>query len=268
MARGTRRTGFTGSALIRLLARLSDVDVPDSPHAFAERLSHWLGWTDAISLSTALNGGAATGPAASAGAQAAPSAPASDSAEARDCARVRAALAKAIGDTDPFGADAPHDVTASAPIDFAPLRRHYQTRQQAMDIAITPLRARLRAALTARSPELARLAALDAVMEQALAPRERHLLSTVPGLLQRHFERSRRAAAEAVAATNLATGATEAPAPSTGLWLDLFRHDLQAVLLAELDLRLQPVEGLLDALRGASPQAAVTPAPATSTTSP
>ena len=32
-------------------------------------------------------------------------------------------------------------------------------------------------------------------------------------------------------------------------WLDAFREDMHAVLLAELDLRFQPVEGLLAALR-------------------
>ena len=32
-------------------------------------------------------------------------------------------------------------------------------------------------------------------------------------------------------------------------WLDVFRKDAQDVLLAELDFRFQPVEGLLDALR-------------------
>jgi hypothetical protein len=32
-------------------------------------------------------------------------------------------------------------------------------------------------------------------------------------------------------------------------WLDVFRKDMQGVLLAELDIRFQPVEGLLEALR-------------------
>ncbi|KAE8755722.1 DUF3348 family protein, partial [Paraburkholderia madseniana] len=34
-----------------------------------------------------------------------------------------------------------------------------------------------------------------------------------------------------------------------GTWLNTFRKDMQSVLLAELDVRLQPVEGLLAALR-------------------
>ena len=32
-------------------------------------------------------------------------------------------------------------------------------------------------------------------------------------------------------------------------WLETFRKDMRSVLLAELDVRLQPVEGLLATLR-------------------
>lgn len=32
-------------------------------------------------------------------------------------------------------------------------------------------------------------------------------------------------------------------------WLDVFRKDMQSVLLAELDVRFHPIEGLLAALR-------------------
>jgi hypothetical protein len=46
-----------------------------------------------------------------------------------------------------------------------------------------------------------------------------------------------------------ATGATRAPAAKPGAWLDVFREDMQSVLLAELEIRFQPVEGLLAALR-------------------
>ena len=207
MVQVSRRTGFTGSALTRLLAQLTDLDVPESEQAFADRLSEWLSWTDAILLSTALNGSAA--------------APSSDARAAGDTAeaeytRVRAALTHAI---------AADGATAS---DFPSYRRRYLARQQAMEAGIGPLRGRLRARLAARSPEMARLAAVDAVMEQVLGAHEQRLLSTVPGLLEKHFERLRQA--------------------DDG-WLDLFCKNMQSVLLAELDIRLQPVEGLLEALR-------------------
>jgi hypothetical protein len=78
---------------------------------------------------------------------------------------------------------------------------------------------------------MARLAEVDAVMEAALTPREHALLAKVPELLGQRFERLR-------------TAVHASPA-----WLDGFRRDMQSVLLAELDLRFQPVDALLAALR-------------------
>jgi hypothetical protein len=109
------------------------------------------------------------------------------------------------------------------------------------------LRVRLRSLLAAKTPALARLAVLDAVMERALGERERNLLGGVPGLLAGHFERLR--AAEQAALAVAAASEDAAAALTPGAWLDVFRKDMQSVLLAELDVRFQPVEGLLAALR-------------------
>lgn len=213
VSRRAGRTGVGGSALTRLLAQLTDIDVPESKQGFADRLSEWLRWTDAISLAAALQSSPATAPS---GAAASASA-----AEERECARVRAALANAIAADSALGAD------------FAAYRRRYLARQQAMEAAVEPLRARLRARLAARSPAMARLAAVDAVMEQALGAHEHRLLSTVPALLEKHFERLRQA-----------DGGVQ---PEE--WSNVFCKDMRSVLLAELDIRFQPVEGLLEALR-------------------
>ncbi|WP_029227051.1 DUF3348 family protein, partial [Burkholderia ubonensis] len=56
MVQAPQRTALSGPTLVRLLARLADADVPESRQTLADRLSQWLGWTDAISLSSALNG--------------------------------------------------------------------------------------------------------------------------------------------------------------------------------------------------------------------
>jgi hypothetical protein len=115
-----------------------------------------------------------------------------------------------------------------------------------METGIGNLRGRLREMLGARSPGMARLAAVDAVMERALSPRERSLLAAVPVLLAGHFERLSQAEQQTPADTQ-ASG--DAATVTPGAWLDVFRKDMQNVLLAELDVRLQPVEGLLAALR-------------------
>ena len=94
---------------------------------------------------------------------------------------------------------------------------------------------------------MGRLAVLDAVMERALGERERSLLANLPVLLAGHFERLRDGA-EPLPDDGDGEGAQAVPG-APGPWLDVFRKDMQSVLLAELDIRLQPVEGLLAALR-------------------
>jgi hypothetical protein len=238
------RTDFTGSALIRLLARLAEVDAPGSRQVFAERLSHWLGWTDAVSLFSALNVSAPAVASGHAGA----------SAEEAECMRVRTTLLGAIAEEDapspaigrgrarlPAPPPVPVVAEASASGDFTPFRRRYFAGQKAMEMGIGPLRERLRSALAARSPAMARLAAVDEVMEQVLAPRERTLLSAVPVMLEKRFVHLRE--------THAREAQADADDALPAVWHDAFRQEMQAVLLAELDIRFQPVEGLLEALR-------------------
>jgi hypothetical protein len=144
--------------------------------------------------------------------------------EEADFQRVRAALEASIA--------AGTREHATSPTDFGPHRRHCIARQQAMQDAIGALRQRLRDALSRRTPAAARLAAIDAVMDQTLAAQERSLLGLVPLRLQTHFERLQRAAGH----------------DDTG-WLEAFCNDVTLVLLAELEHRLLPAQGLLDALR-------------------
>ena len=216
MLHGSPRAGVAGSELTRLLARLAETPPPDAAPAFAERLGRWLGWTDAISLSTALS----AAPARADGVAASGS-----GSEEADFQRVRAALATSI-------AKGPDDDAAS-PTDFAPHRRHCHAQQQAMHDAIAALRQRLRDALSRRSPALSRLAAIDAVLDRALSTQERTLLGLVPLRLQSHFDRMARAAA----------------GEADTRWPDAFRQDMERVLLAELAHRLMPSQGLLDSLR-------------------
>jgi Protein of unknown function (DUF3348) len=238
MAHVPQRTGFNGSALVRLLSRLTDGDIRESEQASADRLSLWFGWTDAISLSAALNGTPASLPPAPRG---------SVRADESECARVRAALAQAIAEDGSFAPAKARAAAATAdaetPPDFAPMRQRYLARQQAMETAIGPLRGRLRARLAAGSHDMARLAAVDVVMEQVLGARERSLLASVPAALEKRFARLRKARQDEE------TGAEDNAAGGHADWLAVFRKDIQDVLQAELDFRFQPVDGLLEALR-------------------
>jgi hypothetical protein len=240
LARDARRTPLTGSPFIRTLAALDGVAVPEAPDAFAQRLADWLAWTDAFSLSAALgDAGVRSAVPAFGGAGAV-------SADERELARVRAALARTIADAPagaaprrPGRAPAGGVVTADMPVDFAAYRQRYGQCQLAMETQVVPLRRRLRSTLADRSPALAALAELDTVMEQVVGARERALRAGVGARLDPRFEQLRDAAGAPPPA------AASRPAP----WLAQFHQEMRRLLLAELDLRLQPVEGLLEACR-------------------
>ncbi|KAF1720305.1 DUF3348 domain-containing protein [Pseudoxanthomonas wuyuanensis] len=243
MLEASQRALVRGPTFIRLLARLTDGGVPPSCPSLPERLSEWIDWTRAVALSRVLDGRpAAAGPAG----------PVFDGAEEAACADARATLTGAIACGDGLAAPA-HSGPAGLPgavpgvpaeADYAVFRKHYLAMQRAMLTATGRLRGRLRDMLARTSADMARLAELDAFMEQVLSPREQALLATVPNLLGEHFERLRLAAHE-VRNNPQAPGDAEA-------WLDVFRRDMQNVLLAELDVRFLPLEGLLAALRSHS----------------
>lgn len=207
---------FHGARLVRVLARLSAPGAPESRQTLAERLGDWLSVTDALALAAAL-GSPASDSSGEPGAAIRPDQGRADAAAAARGARERLRLA--LG-----SAASGFDASAS---DFPSYRRHHQRMQREMTLRIAPLRRALRAALAARSADLVRLAALDAVFEQALAERERSLLASVPVLLGRRFEQLR--------------------GTSDG-WLTTFRDDFRETLAAELELRLQPLDGLIAAL--------------------
>ena len=238
LARDVRRTPLTGSAFIRALAALNPLAAPAAPDAFAQRLAHWFDWTHAFSLSAALGESGARPDAPGFGGQGALSA------DERELARVRASLARTIAEA-PAGAVparrvnrplAAAAVPAETAIDFATHRQRYAACQLAMETQIVPLRRRLRSSLADRSAALAKLAELDIVMEQVVGAQERALLATVAARLEPRFDALR--------------GAPSGDVPvQPGPWLEQFRQEMRSLLLAELDLRLQPVEGLLEACR-------------------
>jgi len=243
LARESRRTPLTGSAFIRALAALDEFPAPAAPDDFAQRLARWFDWTHAFSLASALGDASARPDAPRFGGHGALAA------DEREVARVRTALARAIAEA-PDGGPPPRRlgrplagvaVPAAAPVDFATYRQRYTKCQLAMETQVVPLRRRLRSSLADRSAGLARLAELDIVMEQVVGAQERALLAGVGARLEPLFDRLRAAAPGA---------SSESPQP--GPWLDRFRQEMRRLLLAELDLRLQPVDGLLQACRKSS----------------
>jgi hypothetical protein len=128
---------------------------------------------------------------------------------------------------------------------YAPYRRFYEAHQRDMELSVEPLRVNLRAALAKTSPRLRKLAELDAVMDKFLRERESRLLARVPLLLQKRFDAQYAAHQAHLGASGQADVPTAWMKP--GGWLARFCQELQTLLLAEAELRLQPSAGLLEA---------------------
>ncbi|WP_045758332.1 DUF3348 domain-containing protein [Xanthomonas albilineans] len=241
MQKHSPRSPVPGPAFIRQLARFGDAQLPASSPALAERLGQWIDWNRAVAVSRALDG---TLPA-----PATASNPPDVAALQAQCRNARATLEAAIATELAKETGRPKrthqtDTTVAA-IDYAPFRQRYLSLQGAILSASGRLRGLLRDALAQVSADMARLADVDAVMEQTLSPREQTLLANVPNLLEQHFQRLRAAASPP---NDNATTHT-LPATPDEAWLERFRQDLHDILRAELDVRFHPIEALLSALR-------------------
>ena len=196
------------SPLVRLLADAASVPVDVSRQDFAEKLSLWLGAFDAVTLH-----GTHQSLKAVVGQSPLGASPHSPAALEAHFQRVRAALVARVSEPVRLPDDS-----------FAAHRQHCQALQRHMGLKITTLRAQVRQVLAHGAAPLRQLAELDAAWEQMLTARETKLLSTVPTWLEKRFEHLR------------GTGELARYAP-----------EQQTVLLAELNVRLLPVVGLVEA---------------------
>jgi len=212
---------LTSSPLVRLLDGWASAPSADPGGDLAERWSQWLGPLDAVRLQAAQQSIKAMPTA-----RAAP-APAAARALADELQKLQASLSATLQQAQP---------AETGETGFAPYRRRNTELQRLMVTAIAPLRARLRQALARAAGPLRQLAALDALLEQQLDVHEHKLLATVPAHLEQRFKQLHAQASDDAAPTALR-----------------FEQDWHAALLAELDLRLQPLHGLLEALKNEHP---------------
>jgi hypothetical protein len=217
MAKPSPRPPVAGPPLIRSLQRLGQqAGATDSP-ALPAVLGSWVDWNRAVALARALDGGLPEPP------ELPPATDLGRLVEERDRARIA-------------HSDAIHELVAALeqPMTAAELERRYAALQRAELTSTSRLRGRLRDLLAHRDEQGARLAEIDAVMEQAMAPREYRLLNRLPAQLAKH----------------LSATVSEAPDEplSEPVWPPALRDAVREVLLAELDLRFHPIEGLFAAL--------------------
>jgi hypothetical protein len=133
---------------------------------------------------------------------------------------------------------------------FAPYGKFYAACQRQLETRARQLRSHVRAEISRLSLELAQLAKLDASFEKVLSARTRELFAVTPTLLEQRFGRRlddhRRTLPKAPTAEDLA------PWMQPGGWIWTFCGEMRELLLAELDVRLEPVLGMMDSLRKAT----------------
>lgn len=226
------RSNFNRPALVRQLMGFLPEGAPALADAhrqdLAERLGQWLNVADAITLSSAHPSIAALGARAT---QQPASALAAAEVLPAELERVRATLTRSITTRDPKHRPDPNDLDT----EFALFHQRCQDQQRRMEMSVDALREHVRQTLAKGAPRLAQLAALDAVMDQMLGGREQRLLAGLPSHLKSRFKALRQAAA-----------ASETPDDLR--WLPRFEAELEQTLLAELEHRLQPVVGMIEAL--------------------
>lgn len=253
MTRAQQRTNFHGSSLIRTLADLDVLKVEEADGDFAQRLGQWIDFADAITLCAVDNAGTAIPPGQKSGAQ-----PAARVAIAQEFDRTRLALETSIKASCSPSAGrrrlALPIAEAGASIEdasaFEPYRRFHLAHQRDMELSTRSLRAKVRVQMAKVSPRLKQLTDLDSAMEGILCERENKLLSTVALRLKTRFDQLLKAHQQTLACAPQ----DDSPAlwMKPGAWLSRFCSELQTVLLAELELRLQPTVGLIEALHYAN----------------
>lgn len=129
------------------------------------------------------------------------------------------------------------DTDYSAAENTQPFARFYALQQSEMEHHIAIFQRQVRATLANTSAELAQLATLDHALFDIMAKQTRKAFGIVPNLVARHaaWHYQHRPLSE------------QHDSPSHPKWFLLFLHDMREILLAELDIRLQPVIGLIEA---------------------
>jgi len=232
------------SRLVRLLTELSVAKVSSAEPNLAEQLGQLIGVSDSITLSRELGQLPHTAAAKSVD---------DVSAVREEILLCREQMMRIIVQSfasapEGTGIQAPSVSTgtrAEALKTYEPYQRFYSMHQAEMAGSVQRLRHQVRVYVSGFSARLHQLAELDNILSETLARHTAKLFNVTPKLLEQRFKQLLNAHLEK-------GGDAECDEPRhwlmAGGWLELFYSDMQEMLLAELDVRLQPVFGLLEAL--------------------
>jgi hypothetical protein len=228
------------SRLVRSLSALDVAEVSTASGDFAARLAQLIDFSDSIKLSTmhdTLPGTrfASTG--------------LSGQQIERDFARTRKTIVQSVLKTfaptaDPGrirlpAADAPPSRGSGA--SYGPYQKFYSAHQRQIDFSTQSLHRRVREAITGLTPELAQLAALDSALSDTLLAQTKKYFAAVPQLLRKRFE-------QLLDEYHETAGSSPSDPQGWQQQRQQFCHEMQQTLLAEIDTRLLPTLGLIEAI--------------------
>ena len=261
MTQALPHVSLNGSRLIRFLTELSVSDVEVSHKHFTEKLGRLINFSDSITLSEAYGKLSAMEFVAEE-----VSAEFGKEAAKEEFLRVRAALVQSIiqsfvPDVGPATVKLPFpktDASSETLRAFEPYHRFYAAHQREIDFKVQSLHLIVRDMASGSSKELAQLAALDSALGEVLSVHIRKLFAVTPKLLGKRFgylmqeQLLQEQQFQEQLSQEQLFEQQQADDPSLwvkpGGWLDKFYKEMQGMLLAELDVRLQPVLGLVEAL--------------------
>lgn len=236
--------------LVRLLSELAVTDIEFSHRNFSQRLGGLIDFSEAMRLSSlhAQLGRIDFEPSAAAVSY------------KDELLRARMALMQSLVASFVPGSGSRIRLPAPSPTmsiqtlaTFEPYHRFYAAHQREFESRIQILQLGVRDGIRGESAELAQLAALDEGVRDALSIHIRKHLAVIPQLLGKHFAGLAQANfhAQAEAAPEASGERSEHEIFATWVcpssWLGGFFNDMQGLLLAELELRLLPVVGLVEA---------------------
>ncbi len=228
------------SRLVQSLASLTDAEVDISHKNFVEKLARLVDLSEAISLSETLRALRRMPKSKLDG----------EVLNLKDlflnARRERVEfIGRSFGSVDddvPFILPTPGTAILEKPEEsFQAYQRFYSLHQSEMEHGVLQLRGIVRQQLAARSARLARLAALDQSVGDTLMAHNRGLLARISAILARRFFALVEHNREIAAAQSVEQWA------KPGGWLNEFYREMQGLLLAELEVRLLPVLGLVEA---------------------
>lgn len=234
--------------LVQLVAAISQTAATDSHACFAERLGRLFGLGDTMDLDSAI-GFRPKGPFE-------PSSGIADKLRADLVAtrgkmtdRVRQSFSASPSDTMPGLPQPDLDEDPRVSPEFMPYQNFYLARQRELAAGTRQLRTRIRAAVATSGPAMAHLAQLDTVFDHTLAGYTSQCFATLPTVLEKRFETLWQSRQQ----MNFDQQDHDPARPPVqdwtrpGGWLHQYCQEMQMLLLAELDVRLEPAVGLLDA---------------------